>query len=148
MTDNPYSLPPQGAGPGGYRQPPVSYGQPTGPVGSTRSTGLGILLFFVTFGIYGIYWYFVVHDEMKRHSGQGLGGGVALLLALLVGVASPFLASSEVGGLYERDGRHKPVSGATGLWVIPGILLLVLPIVWFVKTNGALNDYWRAHGAA
>jgi hypothetical protein len=41
---------------------------------------------------------------------------------------------------------RKPVSGATGLWYFPGMFILVGPLVWFVKTNGALNAYWRAHG--
>lgn len=69
------------------------------------------------------------------------------MLALFLGVASPFLCSSEVGALYGRRGRPRPVSGLTGLWAIPGRLLIVGPVVWFVKTNGALNDYWRSMGA-
>jgi hypothetical protein len=117
------------------------------PAGKVRGTGFGILMFVVTLGVYGWYWYYATHDEMKRQTGTGIGGGLALVLAILVGVASPFLSSSEVGGLYERAGRPKPVSAVTGLWVFPGVFLLVLPIVWFVKTNGALNEYWRAHGA-
>jgi len=107
-----------------------------------------MLLFVVTFGIYGLYWYFVTHDEMKRHSGTGLGGGIALLIAFFVGIVSPFIVSSEVGGLYARRGQAPPVTGATGLWYMPGALLVVLPIVWFVKTNGALNAYWRSLGAS
>ena len=135
-----------GAGPSGYGG--QGYGYPTqyGPPGRIRSTGLGMLLFVVTFGIYGWYWYYVTHDEMKRHTGDGLGGGIALLIAILAGVASPFISSHEVGRLYERAGRPQPVSAVTGLWVFPGIFLIVLPIVWFVKTNGALNEYWRAAG--
>ena len=35
----------------------------------------------------------------------------------------------------------------TGLWVFPGIFILVGPFIWFSKTNGALNDYWRSLGA-
>jgi Domain of unknown function (DUF4234) len=127
----------------------TEYAATTGqiPAGKVRSTGLGILLFVVTFGIYGLYWYYVTHDEMKRQTGNGIGGGIALLLAFFVGFASPFISSAEVGALYEGAGRPKPVSALTGLWVVPGALLLVLPIVWFVKTNGALNEYWKAHGA-
>ena len=102
----------------------------------------------MTLGIYPLYWYFVTHDELKRHSGTGLGGGLALLLAFFVGIAMPYITSSEVGALYERRGQQPPVSGVTGLWYFPGIFLfLVGPIVWFVKTNGALNDYWRSLGA-
>jgi hypothetical protein len=92
-------------------------------------------------------YYFQTHEEMKRHSGDGIGGVLGLVISLLVGFVSPFLLSSEVGKLYERTGRAKPVSGVTGLWVLLGWMILVGPIVWFVKTNGALNAYWRSLGA-
>jgi hypothetical protein len=116
-------------------------------VGKVRPTGLAMLLFVVTFGIYGLVWWYLVHDEMKRHTGQGIGGLVALLLAIFVSPAAAFFTSDEVGKLYERTGRRAPVSALTGLWYFPGMFLLVLPIVWFVQTNGALNDYWRGLGA-
>jgi hypothetical protein len=134
----PGQYPPQYAtGAGGY-----------GPIGNVRGTGVSILLAIVTFGIYPIVWYYKVHEEMKQHTGTGLGGLVAFLLAFFVGVASPFLCSAEVGELYARQGREKPVSGITGLWYIPGFLLFLIgPIVWFVKTNGALNEYWKSMGA-
>jgi hypothetical protein len=106
-----------------------------------------MLLFVVTFGIYGLVWWYLVHDEMKRHTGQGIGGLVALLLAIFVSPAAAFFTSDEVGKLYERTGTRAPVSALTGLWYFPGMFLLVLPIVWFVQTNGALNDYWRGLGA-
>ncbi|WP_040339798.1 DUF4234 domain-containing protein [Candidatus Blastococcus massiliensis] len=112
-----------------------------------RSTGVAILLLIVTLGFYSLYYYYATHEEMKKHSGEGIGGVLALVLAIFVGFASPFLLSHEVGGLYERRGQEKPVSAMTGLWYIPGILIIVGPIVWFVKTNGALNAYWRSQGA-
>ena len=134
-----------------YAAPPAQnpYAQPQygATIGKVRGTGTCILLMIVTFGLYSLYWYYATHDEMKRHSGQGIGGGVALLLAFFVGIAMPYINSAEVGALYERSGRSKPVSGATGLWYFPGMLILVGPIVWFVKTNGALNSYWRSLGA-
>lgn len=118
------------------------------PIGEVRRTGICILLYIVTFGFYGWYWFYKTHDDMKRHSGTGLGGGIALLLTILVGFVMPYLTSSEVGQLYTRRGQQPPVSGLTGLWYFPGMLILVGPIIWFVKTNGALNDYWRSLGAA
>ncbi len=85
---------------------------------------------------------------MKEHTGEGLGGGIALLLAILVSIVMPFLNSHEVGRLYERRGKAAPVSAVTGLWaLLLGWLLFVGLIVWFVKTNGALNAYWRSLGA-
>jgi hypothetical protein len=116
-------------------------------VGKVRSTGLCILLYVVTLGIYGLVWWYLVHDEMKRHTGQGIGGLVALILGFFVAPVAAFFTSDEVGKLYQRSGHQPPVSAVTGLWYFPGMLLIVLPIVWFVKTNGALNDYWRSRGA-
>jgi hypothetical protein len=131
----------------GAMRAPLVHAQPTGPVGQLRNTGLQILLFIVTFGIWGFVYFFQTHEEMKRHSGEGVGGLVALLLSIFVTIASPFLLSHEVGRLYERRGQARPVSAFTGLWYVPGILLLVGPLVWFVQTNSALNYYWRSLGA-
>ncbi len=111
-----------------------------------RPTGMTILLFFVTLGIWGLVYYSQVHEEMRRHSGRGLGGVWALVIAVIVGVVSPFLLSNEVGQLYELRGRRKPVSALTALWFFPGILILVGPFIWFVQTNNALNEYWRGLG--
>jgi uncharacterized protein DUF4234 len=136
-----YSLPAPQAAP--YQ--PAQLG--AGPIGKVRGTGVVILLSIITLGIYGLFWTYQVHEEMKRHKGTGLGGGIALLLAIFVGIVMPYLTSSEAGELYERRGQAKPVSGLTGLWYFPGMFILVGPLVWFVKTNGAINAYWRSLGA-
>jgi len=132
--------PPDATGPpSGYPPPPgygpapaVGIGQyaaPAGPLGPIRLSGVMTLLAIVTLGIYMFFSYFLTHDEIRRHSGTGLGGPLALVIALIFNVASPFLLSYEVGGLYERAGRAKPVSGLTGLWVMPGALILVGPFI-------------------
>ena len=118
-----------------------------GQLGKVRGTGTCILLLIVTLGIYSLVYYYKTHEEMKEHSGQGLGGVVALLLAFFVGFVMPYLNSHEVGELYGRRGQQRPVSAATGLWYFPGMIIIVGPLVWFIKTNGALNDYWRSLGA-
>jgi len=138
--------------PAGYGQMPgvpstALYAQPQGPIGQVRSTGVQILLFVVTLGIWSLVYYYQTHEEMKRHSGQGIGGVLALVLGFFVGIVSPYLLSHEVGELYERRGQQKPVSALTGLWFFPGMFILVGPIIWFVQTNNALNDYWRSLGA-
>jgi hypothetical protein len=135
----PYGAVPAPAGPAGLA---------TAPVGKVRDTGTCFLLRIVTRGIYGWVWYFKTHDEMKRHTGTGIGGGIALLLGIFVGIVMPFLSSNEVGHLYERRGHKAPVSALTGLWaLLLGWFFFVGIIVWFVKTNGALNAYWRSLGA-
>ena len=136
--------------PGGWPQNmPATYDQrpPMGPVGKVRGTWAVIGLTIITFGIYSLVYYYSTHEEMKRHTGEGIGGVVALLLAFFIGVASPFLLSNEVGNLYARQGRPQPVTALNGLWVIPGFLILVGPFIWLFQTNGALNDYWRSVGA-
>ena len=107
---------------------------------------MAIFLTFITLGIYPLVWWYSTHEEMKRHTGQGMGGGLALLLAFVVGIVMPYVTSSEVGNMYERVGQPKPVTGATGLWYFPGMFILVGPFIWFIQTNGALNAYWRAQG--
>lgn len=118
-----------------------------GPLGKVRPTGICILLAIVTLGIYTLVWWFLVHEELKRHTGRGLGGLVALLLAMFVGIVMPYFTSNEVGAARKSAGQEERVNAVTGLWYFPGIFILVGPIVWFVKTNAALNDYWVSRGA-
>jgi hypothetical protein len=126
---------------------PVQPAAGPGPLGQTRGTGLCILLFVITLGLYSFYWIYVVHQDMKQHTGRGIGGGIAVIIWFFVGFVSPFLTSSEVGQLYSSTRRRPPVTGLTGLWATLGALILIGPIIWFVSTNNALNSYWRELGA-
>src|SRR3954452_7668740 len=150
FATQPYGQQPPASG-GMYVQPmppPPSWhaGPPSGPAGKVRGTGMVILLSVVTLGIYALVYYFSTHEEIRRHSGEGIGGVLALVIAVFLGVLSPFLLSKEVGDLYERQGRRAPVTAVTGLWVFPGFLILIGPFIWLFRTNGALNDYWRGLG--
>jgi hypothetical protein len=116
---------------------------PKPSAGTPRGVGVVILLYFVTLGIYGLYWYYITHDEMKRETGEGLGGGIALLIAILAGIVMPFITANEVGKMYEKAGNAKPVSAATGFWAFPGIFIIIGPFIWISKVQGALNRYWQ-----
>jgi hypothetical protein len=118
-----------------------------GAVGQVRSTGMCMLLTVVTLGIYPLVWYYQTHEEMKRHTGEGLGGAVALIIGFFAGIVLSFLSPAEVGRLYERRGLVPPVTALTGLWATLGAFILIGPLVWFIKTNSALNAYWRSLGA-
>jgi Domain of unknown function (DUF4234) len=115
----------------------------TAPAGNERGIGISILLFVVTFGLYGWYWAYKTHEELKRQTGEGLGGVLGLVIWIVINPVSAFVLPSEVGHMLSRDGRTSPVSGWTGLWLFPFGFLLVPAIVWFVKVQGALNAYWR-----
>ena len=118
-----------------------------GQLGQPRGVGFGILLFIVTLGFYGWYWSFKTHEEIKQHSGDGVGGVLGLVIWIVAGFVSAFLIPSEVGKMYAKDEQAPPVNGWTGLWLVPGALLIIPAIVWFVKVQGALNNYWTARGA-
>jgi uncharacterized BrkB/YihY/UPF0761 family membrane protein len=119
----------------------------TGPLGRPRGIGFGILLFIVTIGIYGLYWVFKTQEEVKEHSGQGIGGVLGLVIWILLNPVSAFVIPSEVGKMYRQDGKEPPVTGWTGLWLFPFGVLIVTAIVWFVKVQGSLNRYWESKGA-
>jgi hypothetical protein len=116
-----------------------------GPAGKPRKVLVIILLSIITLGIYGLVWVFKTFEEMKQYSGKGVGGWVGLILDLVIGIVVPFLMSSEIGKLYNADGKENPVSGYTGLWIL---LPLVGSLVWLCKTQWALNSFWESKGAA
>jgi Domain of unknown function (DUF4234) len=113
----------------------------TGPLGQPRGIGFAILLFIVTLTIYGYYWVFKTQDEVKNHSGQGVGGVLGLVIYIVVSPVTWFLVPSEVGKLYQQDGRTAPFTGWTGLWLL---LPIIGAFVWFIKIQGALNRYWES----
>jgi hypothetical protein len=115
----------------------------TGPLGRPRGIGFGILLFIVTLGFYGWYWIYVTEEEMKQHTGDGIGGVLGLVIWIIISPVMAFVVPSEVHNMYAKDGQQPPVSGWTGLWLFPFGVLIVPAIVWFVKVQGALNRYWE-----
>lgn len=117
----------------------------TGPLGQPRGIGFAILMTIITLGIYSLYWVFKTQDEVKNHSGQGVGGVLGLVIYILVSIVTWFLIPSEVGKMYQQDGRTAPFTGWTGLWLL---LPIVGAFVWFIKIQGALNRYWESKSTA
>ena len=120
----------------------------TGPLGRPRGIGFGILIYIITIGIYGWYWIYQTMEEMKRHTGEGLGGVLSLVIWILISPVMAFVTPSEVGKMYRKAGKDVPMTGWTGLWLFPGSILIIPAIVWFVKIQGALNRYWEDEAAA
>jgi hypothetical protein len=119
--------------------------QPTaGVVGMVRKPIVVILLSIITIGIYSLYWQYASFKELKTYSGEGIGGGLGLLFAFLIGIVNVFMLPLEVGRLYAREGQGEPVTALTGFWVF---LPIVGGIIWIIKVQGRLNDFWIAHGA-
>ena len=123
---------------------PKPTGANQGPLGQPRGIFFVIAITIITLGIYHLYWVYKVFEEMKQHTGEGLGGVVGLVIALVIGVVNYFVIPSELGKMYRGDGREAPMSGWTGLWII---LPIIGWFVWIVKVQGALNRYWESKGA-
>jgi hypothetical protein len=117
----------------------------TGPLGQPRGIGFAILMTIITLGIYSLYWVFKTQEEVKDHSGQGVGGVLGLVIYIVVSPVTWFLVPSEVGKMYQQDGRTAPFTGWTGLWLL---LPIVGAFVWFIKIQGALNRYWESKSTA
>jgi len=115
-----------------------------GPPGTVRSPAFVIIITIITFGIYGLYWQYQVFKDLKHHTHDGIGGGVALIIAIFVGIVNWFLLPSEIGNMYEKAGMEKPVRGVTGFW---NLIPLVGFIIWVVKVQGAMNRRWESTGA-
>lgn len=111
-----------------------------GPLGKRRKVGVQVLLSIVTLGIYGVYWAYISHDEIKAHVGDGVGGVLGAAIYVFAGIITLFLLPIEIQRMYERDGRESPVNAATAFWI------LLFGIPWYVKCQGALNDYWESKG--
>ena len=116
----------------------------SGPPGQPRGIGFGILMFIVTLHFYSWYWVFKTQEEIRQHTGEGLGGVLGLVIWILLNPVEAFVIPSETGKMYEKDAQRPPVTGWTGLWLFPAGFLIIPAIVWFVKVQGALNRYWKA----
>lgn len=117
----------------------------TGVVGRTTSPGMQILLTIVTLGIWAAVWTYRQFEDTKNWSGEGIGGGLAVVIFIFVGVVIPFLLANDVDTkLYQRDGKESPVHTITGLWQF---LPLVGGLIWYIKVQRALNDFWISKGA-
>jgi hypothetical protein len=123
--------------------PPAAATGSWGPVGKPRNPAFVIVITIITLGIYGLYWQYQVFKEMKAHTGDGVGGPIGLVIAILIGIVNVFLIPSEVGNMYAKAGMEKPVRGVTGFW---NLIPLISFIIWVVKVQGALNCRWESVG--
>jgi len=129
-----------------YSAPEPAAQAARGRVGNTRSIGLSILWAILTLGIYTIIWTYKTQEEVKRYSGNGVGGVIGMVIYILISPVTFFLVPSEVRYMYEDlDGQKSPVRGIYGLWFL---LPLIGHIIWFVQVQGALNRYWESKGAS
>jgi hypothetical protein len=117
--------------------PPESIG------GAYYRTGLTIFLTIITLGIWAILWSYRTNEDLKRYNGDGLGGVLGVVLYLLLSIVLMFTIPNEIKNTYERDGRESPISAVWGLWFL---LPLIGNIIWYLKVQRVLNEFWLSKG--
>ena len=123
--------------------PPPAAAGGTGAIGQMRNPLTVVLLTLVTCGIYGLWWYYRNFEDMKQYSGEGVGGGIGLLLAIFCGIVTIFLYPAEIGNLFEREGKEKPCSAVTGFW---NLIPIAGGIIYIYKCQNRLNMFWEGKG--
>jgi Domain of unknown function (DUF4234) len=122
--------------------PPPPAASPTwGPPGKVRQPVAVIIFSIITLGIYFLVWTYKIFNENKEYSGEGVGGVIGLVIGLVIGVVNLFLIPSEIGNIYAKAGREKPVTGVTGFW---NLIPLIGFIIWVVKVQGAMNRLYES----
>jgi hypothetical protein len=117
---------------------------PTSIDGAFYSVGLTILLTIVTLGIWGIFWTYRTNEDLQKYNRSGLGGVLGVVIFILIGVVLMFTIPAEIQNMYKEDGRESPVTPLWGLWFL---LPIIGNIIWYVKVQNALNDFWATKGA-
>jgi len=106
--------------------------------------GTTILLTIVTLGIYSLIWTYRTHEDYKRWSGDGVGGWLGLVIALVISPVTFFLIANETQKLYQAAGEQPPVSTKWGLWFL---LPIIGNFIWYIRIQRSLNDFWVRRGA-
>lgn len=112
-----------------------------------RRNPLGVLgLTLITLGIYGLYWYYKAHDEIRRfEQDDSVRPGIALLAVTLgwLVIVPPFISvynlSLHVSDMERKTGVEQQLSPALNV-----ILLLVLSVGIGMYTQEHMNRVWGA----
>ena len=103
-----------------------------------RNMVMQVVLFIITLGIYGIYWYYVSLKEMHIANRRAEVGSGKWTLLLLIPVAYLF-------ALWHYAQEYAKFSGDRYLGIVIFILELLLdPVVWFLVQRD-LNRSARYH---
>ncbi|MCB9506969.1 MAG: DUF4234 domain-containing protein [Myxococcales bacterium] len=120
--------------------------------GKPRSFGVGLLLCFVTFGIYVPFWHYAAFRELydqERDPRFPTGLFVLGLLPLVSLVGQPLYMAECLRYLNEirrRQGLAPTMEiGEFLLWYILGSFVIVGPLIAYSRIQNALNETWGAY---
>jgi hypothetical protein len=118
---------------------------PDGPIGTPRSVGLTILVTVVTFGFWTWIWSYWNGEELKTYRRDGVGGVAFMLFTIFFVPITMFLMASEVEKMYTDAGEEPRITALWGLWFL---LPLIGNIIWYVRIQNAINEFWQARGGS
>jgi hypothetical protein len=97
----------------------------------------------VTFGLWTWLWSYWNGEELKNYRRDGLGGVGYLLLTIFISPVTMLLMANEVEKLYVEAGEQPRITTLWGLWFL---LPLIGNIIWYVRIQHAINEFWQARG--
>jgi hypothetical protein len=111
---------------------------------------LGVLgLSFITLGIYGLYWYYKVNQEIQRYTGDQTISPSRSLIAVIPGfllIVPPFIAyyntSNHVVQMQEQRGIASQIS--------PALVVILALVIWIgmaAYVQEHLNRIWDSASA-
>ena len=105
-----------------------------------RSIAAVVILTIITCGIYGVYWTYVVCDELQKKTGVSkIPPVLTTLLMLFVGSAGGALLGydcNETVNAYKAS-RGAPTNDNSVLWIVVGVLL---PVVTMALIQAEINN--------
>ena len=133
----------QGAGAGAQTPPPVYTGTvENGNMNRSgiveRNIAIAIILTVVTCGIYGIYWFIMLTDEVNRLSGNenDTSGGIAFLLTLVTCGIYGYYWAYKIGEKIDTI-KGNPAGSSNILFLI--LQIFGLGIVNYALAQDAIN---------
>jgi hypothetical protein len=113
------------------------------PIGKPRSVGLTILVTVVTVGFWTWIWSYWNGEELKTYRRDGVGGVAFMLFTIFFVPVTMFLMANEVERMYTDAGEEPRITTLWGLWFL---LPLIGNIIWYVRIQNAINEFWQARG--
>ncbi len=106
---------------------------------SERSVALSLVLYFITFGIYGLYWMYKINNEVNYLSGepQALSGGWVLFWDIVTCGLFGYYWHFIIGDRVDRM-RWKPGSGTNVLFLI--LRIMHLPVINLAVAQYNINQ--------
>jgi hypothetical protein len=74
---------------------------------------------------------------------RDVGGVAYLLFTILISPVTMFLMANEVEKMYVDAGEEPRITTIWGLWFL---LPLIGNIIWYVRIQNAINEFWQARG--